>query len=346
MGENNNGGHAPWVDETEPIPNEFFYFEDLVSSHGRFVTTAWLPFDEYNYSELYKTIITQLQFIRSTIDSPSLNLKRGKQAGNSIHLSSAIQTDVLGAMDILTELVNFRIRSRDYKLKRKPATAFVDLFTIVNYNGCNIIGSQGKNGKNFIVNLSDIFGIKTMISYPDQKTIRVALLGKPDNTARARAEIELMVTEIANGIDEEEVQARALEHAKESLKIKILKRKVPVVEPVIESDEVPVLCIPENVMSECNITTSDLPEHIEDSSTPTKSNVKIEQAFESHLPSVPPVHFYPPPPAHIIQNHQSQLFTHVFAVTFNQLFMQNFAMAFDAAYRSTFGNQRPEQATM
>jgi hypothetical protein len=339
---------SSWVDEAELFPTDVLEFEDVVSSHGRFVTTAWLPYDDFIYAELYRQIITQMQFVRSVVDSPSLNLKRSKQAANAIHISSSLQADVHASMDIITELVNFRIRSKDYKLKRKPITEFVNVFTIVNYTGRNLIGVRDdETGKNFIVTMSDLFNVKTMISYPDQKTIRVAILGKPKNHSRARMEIEALVLAVGDGEEENKAQAEAIMRAKENTQIKILAKPAP--ESAAGSD-IHILRMPSNVLKECDINTDEsvtVSAPTPAAAITSATQQQIARAFET-APIPTPPQMMPPPQMmhHMYPNHhqmhmQHQMFAHIFSTTFNQIFTHSFNSAFHASYAKAFAAPFP-----
>lgn len=317
------GRHYVWVDETPPIPVDMLSFESTQSSTSRYVSTAWLPYDDEVYKELYRQIITQMKWIKGVIDSPSLVMKRSREAANALHISSGVQEDVHAAEDLVTELVNFRIRSQHNKLKRKPLTDFVNAFNVNNYNGESIVGERSEtNGKNFVVSLAELYNCKIAISYPDMQKIRVAILGKLADSTRARAQFEKFIEEMGEGADEKAAQAAALVRAAEEVAaptIKVLRRS-----NTEEQQPNDLVRLPSNVVAACEV--------LEDEK-PTESPQNTDAAAPSRF------HGFSPAPFNTFSQHPFGNFhqpvlnnlDHMFIHTFTTAFTQAFAHAMQTA---------------
>ena len=203
-----------WFDSVGCVEISMLHFDEINSAYGRHTVTAWLPCNAA-CPDLYRQIVTQMSFIRKTVNSVNLNIKRSTEAGNAIHISSSVKNDVTACIDLIVELVNFRVKSFEQKLKHKHTSPFVDIFTVNNYNGNNIIGERNE-GKNFIVSFSEIFGIRTLVTYINAKTIRIALLGKVDAISKARKSFEEFIADIAATGDEIVSQKNCLAKAADS----------------------------------------------------------------------------------------------------------------------------------
>ena len=330
-----------WHDDSPPFPVEVLYFEPFSSSHGRITTTCWIPHDEIYCPDVYKIIITQIKWIRTTIDSPSLTIKRSREGANALHLSSTILSDLHAALDIITELVNFRIRSAEFKLKREPKTKCVDLFTINKYTGSNIVGQKSEEGKNFVVSLSEIFKIKTVVTFLNASTTRVAMLGKPADIEKARKYFELFIAnmgEHTGPVDlhvEHEEQQKTLQLALESTNAPASPPAAPVGDTTTEDDASATVStimqrLPINVVKECEIETKD------------DVNVAADESEEDDNFEKPATHatapthhfplFYPPSNFGAAQN---MLNDPVFLNTFSHVFANTFVSSFTAACRQS-----------
>lgn len=322
-------GRFEWVDSTPPFPVDTLYFDPFTSAHGRITTTCWIPYDDVFTSDLYRIIITQIKWIRNVVDSPSLTIKRSREGANALHISSTVLADLHAVLDIITELVNFRIRGSEFKLKRTPKTNFVDIFTINKYNGKNIVGEKNDDGKNFVVSLSDVFGVKTVVTFLNAESVRVAILGKHVQIQKARAFFEKFVENVGKHdkltLDaEKEEQQKILAEARAGSIVVAEETKQPS-EDGVPTDKIAVTeRLPSNVMKECEIIKDE--EIREDDKETAFAN---NYAYASR-----PV--YPMFMNNSYNSPAANLFTDpMFINTFSQIFASSFTTAFANACRQT-----------
>lgn len=231
-----------WHDDVSCFPVETLQFETTDCGHNRTGFVAWIPWDETENPMVYRTIITQFGWIRTVIGSSGLVIKRSKEGANAVHVASSSPSDVNAVADIVTELVNFRMVDPTKRLARKPVTDHVNVFMVNDYNGDNIIGTKNAYGKNFVVPLADAFNVKLLITHGDDpSSLRVAIVGRKDDAARARDAFESFIVAMANGGDEKVEQASivAASRAGSVPRHVASVHRIPSVEAVSEEPEAP-----------------------------------------------------------------------------------------------------------
>jgi len=325
-------GRFEWIDQVPPFPVDTLYFDTFSSAHGRITTTCWIPYDDVFTSDLYRIIITQIKWIRNVVDSPSLTIKRSREGANALHISSTVLADLHAVLDIITELVNFRIRSSEFKLKRTPKTNFVDVFTINKYNGKNIVGEKNDDGKNFVVSLSDVFGVKTVVTFLNAESVRVAILGKHENIKKARAFFEKFVENVGKHDSltlesEKEEQQRILTEARESVaSAPVAPAAVDDAQPPEDAPDKITERLPSNVVKECEIIKD---EEIRDDDKETTFTTNNYSGYASRSA-------YPMFINNAYNSPATNLFTDpMFINTFSQIFASSFTTAFANACRQT-----------
>ncbi len=200
-----------WVDHSACLRVPVLTFDEITSSHGRFVTTAWIPWDSAVNADVYRIVITQLKFVKMVINNSSFTIRCSREGANAIHISSNVLLEIQAASDMMTELVNFRVRDA---VPHNPTTEYVNLLMIKSYGGSNFIGSKDAiTNKNFVVALSDCYNTKSLVSYLDADTLRVALLGRPADTALVKTAFQSLVRAVADGKQEDVEQSMILASA-------------------------------------------------------------------------------------------------------------------------------------
>lgn len=271
---------SEWVDAVEPISQDRLYFEKMEVNQNRYNVTAWIPYNSYN-PELYKIIVTQLKSVRNWIDSyNSFAIKRSKQAANAISISSFIKSEVEAAMNILTELTNFRIKSKHFKTQFKPITKYVQHVSY-DYKGSDILGAthttatepcetdsgvvDGGEVRPFLVTIANFYNVKIFVHYDTSSDdeiyykIKAAFVGKPDGIDKAKDIVEELVASVNNGADECECQQALIKKMSPGV------AQCPIVEGLCrtDSDVMPTPSfkilqrLPSNVIKECSVNDSE-----------------------------------------------------------------------------------------
>lgn len=364
-----------WSDPACPMVQDVLEFEPVSLVHKRYHCTAWLPYDEDYCSELYKTVIMQLRFLRAVIgEADSFTVKRSKQAGNALDMTSMSAGDIEGAKEVIAELVNFRIRVPAFKYKYEPQGPYVRVL-VSKYKGVDILGTHEsasdtsfKYPKNFVVAVAARFGVKIFVNYPDadnKHRVRVAFAGKPSDIALAKDAIEELVANVNAGVDEVVAQAAIIKKlTAEAAVVSTAPTHVEIVGVTTRAEALPQSAdtparqeskstplfrvlqrLPSNVIADCNVTSSD--NVVDDAPEPSERPVTT--------PSPVPVTTPPPPPRVPCAQHTS-LPPHMMMATpqppyftapspeqiYNTVFIQSLPAAFANAFHNAHMNAARE----
>jgi len=318
-----------WVDTMACCPVQRMTVEEGVDHSGNRTAVVWLPFDDDLFPELYRTVITQLRWIRGVIGSDTLTLKRSRAGANALHVFSPAHADVTHVLDLITEFVNFRVKKEEYQTKRRYASPYVRAFTVRNYKGTDLLGVNNSNvsNRNFIVELSELFGVRILITAVDKSTHRVAVLGNQKNTSIVRTLFKDMVGAVANGASEHAEQSRALELGRK----KKAQTRQTMEQPQAQSSPPAAAPAAAPVETVSDVEDEELPAPPPPPAPSSDAAAQATSHPQRPLQPTPAVHFAPPPYYYMPQPYAPVMFD---PATFCAVFTQSFVVAFNDAQRN------------
>jgi len=195
-----------WVDFVKPVECPDLTFKISQTPNKKFFEmTATIPYDASKQDDdIYRRIITHMRWIRTVFDNPNCDetgfiIKRSRESANSLEATSQKKTDLEGAVDIIRQIVNFRL-FKPFSVSN-VSTPFV-AYKCCKYNGeTNFVGKDVENS--FVFQLNSALDVKVMV-YPDRnsKDIVFVACGKPDAAAKAVALLVRANDRINDGVDE------------------------------------------------------------------------------------------------------------------------------------------------
>ena len=170
-----------------------------------------------DYKDVYKCIVTSMRWIRSVVSFERLTLKRCPTFANAVVASSDVKRDVDAALQIIEQLVNFRVKNEDRTELQNLGDACSYVRTIAvdegRYKGQDFVG-VGVGKRNFVYSFGESLNCRVLVTKTSTETtaFKIVILGAPKKIAYGAKRIEEFLSKMEHDdADERQLQAEILE---------------------------------------------------------------------------------------------------------------------------------------